>query len=383
MKGCSGISKAAGRRARVLRIGIVGCGKVADDHAEQISRISDCRIVGVCDTEPLMARQLWQRFPISKHFDRLDAMLAETKPDVVHITTPPRSHLIIARTCLEAGCHVLVEKPLGVDETETRELLELAQARNRKVTVGHDHQFRPAARRAREMIRAGFLGGPPVHMESYYCYELNRGSYSAALLSDRNHWVRTLPGGLLQNVISHGIAPIAEYLSSEPKTVLVHGFVSPLLRDFGETELIDELRVIIGEENGATYYFTFSSQMRPALHHVRAFGRLNGLCYDEDDETVLELPGRRLVSYLQKFVPPLSLARQGISNSATNVRRFLKKDFHMKGGMRHLFESFYDSIVREQPVPIPYREILLTAHVMDRIFNQLRTADVSAREGVR
>jgi predicted dehydrogenase len=364
----------------VLKVGIVGCGKVADDHAEQIGRIRNCRIVGVCDTEPLMARQLWQRFPVDQYFDRLDAMLAEARPDVVHITTPPCSHLAIARACLEAGCHVIVEKPLGVDEKETRELLDLAQAGNLKVTVGHDHQFRPAARRAREMIRAGYLGGPPLHMESYYCYELSRGAYSAALLSDRKHWVRTLPGGLLQNVISHGIAPIAEYLSSEPKTVVAHGFVSPLLREFGEAELIDELRVIIGEENGATYYFTFSSQMRPALHQVRAFGCQNGLCYDEDDETVLRLPGRRLVSYLQKFVPPLGLARQGVSNSATNVGRFLKKDFHMKGGMRHLIESFYESIVQGGPVPIPYREILLTAHVMDRIFSQLATAGGKARE---
>ena len=48
-------------------------------------------------------------------------------------------------------------------------------------------------------------------MESYYCYELGNSAYASALLGDNSHWVRRLPGKLLQNIISHGIARIAEY----------------------------------------------------------------------------------------------------------------------------------------------------------------------------
>lgn len=356
----------------MLSVAIVGCGKIADDHAEQIQRIEGCEIVGVCDREVLMARQLYQRFPIKQYFSNLSDLLSEAKPDVVHITTPPQSHFSIAKACLEAGCHVYVEKPFTVYEHETRELLAFASARGLKVTAGHDDQFRHSARLMRDLIQSGYLGGAPVHMESYFCYELGRSGFAGALLSDKNYWVRKLPGGLLHNIISHGIARIAEHLTSETPSVLAHGFISPFLRSTGETELIDELRVMISEEQGTTAYFTFSSQMRPSLHQFRAYGSKNGLVLDQDQETIVKLRGQRYVSYVEKFVPPVSMAKQNVSNALTNARRFLKRDFHMKSGMKYLIESFYQSIVRDTPVPIPYREIILTAHIMDRIFRQLR-----------
>ena len=356
----------------MLRVAIVGCGKIADDHVEQIQRIEGCEIVGVCDREPLMARQLYQRFPIKQYFDNLNGLLSQVKPDVVHITTPPQSHFSIAKTCLEAGCHVYVEKPFTVYEHEARELLAFANARGLKATAGHDDQFRHSARLLRELIQSGYLGGAPVHMESYFCYELGRSGFAGALLNDKNYWVRKLPGGLLHNIISHGIARIAEHLTSETPAVMAHGFISPFLLRTGETELIDELRVIISEEKGTTAYFTFSSQMRPSLHQFRVYGTQNGLVLDQDQETVIKLRGQRYVSYLEKFVPPISMAKQEVSNTITNVRRFLRKDFHMKSGMKYLIESFYQSILRDTPVPIPYREIILTAHIMERIFKQLR-----------
>ena len=146
-----------------------------------------------------------------------------------------------------------------------------------KLTAGHDDQFRHAARRMRALIGSGFLGGAPVHMESYYCYELGRSGYAGALLGDKHHWVRRLPGKLLHNIISHGIARIAEYLTGDAPQVIAHGFVSPLLKSMGETEIIDELRVIITNEERTTAYFTFSSQMRPSLHQFRIYGPKNGL----------------------------------------------------------------------------------------------------------
>jgi predicted dehydrogenase len=362
----------------MLNVAMVGCGKIADDHAEQIGRIDGCQIVAVCDREALMARQLYQRFPIKQYFDNLEDLLNESKPDVVHITTPPQSHYGIARMCLEAGCHVYVEKPFTLREQDARELLEFANQQGLKVTAGHDDQFRHSARLMRETIRNGYLGGPPVHMESYFCYELGRSGFAGALLNDKNYWVRKLPGGLLHNIISHGIARIAEYLTSDDPLVMAHGFISPFLRDKGETQLVDELRVIISEKGGATAYFTFSSQMRPSLHQFRVYGSRNALVLDQDQETLIRLRGQRYVSYVEKFIPPLSMAKQNVSNSITNVRRFLKRDFHMKSGMKYLIESFYRSIVSGGLPPIPYREIILTAHIMDRIFEQLRAPAVSA-----
>ncbi len=249
----------------MLKVAIVGCGKIADSHASQIRRIKGCEIVGVCDREPLMARQIYERFPIKQYFGDLRELLSEARPDVVHVTTPPESHFDIAKFCIEQGCHVYVEKPFTVCEDEAQALIAMANERNLKITAGHDDQFGHAARRMRALVQGGFLGDGPVHMESVYCYELGGSSYAGALLGDKRHWVRRLPGKLLQNIISHGIARIAEHLTTDSPRIIAHGFISPFLKSTGESEIIDELRVIISEEERATAYFTFSSQMRPSL----------------------------------------------------------------------------------------------------------------------
>jgi predicted dehydrogenase len=139
----------------------------------------------------------------------------------------------------------------------------------------------------------------------------------------------------------------------------------------GETEIIDELRVILGERNCVTAYFTFSSQIRPSLHQFRIYGTKNGLLLDQDQETLICLRGRRLPSYAEKFIPPIGIARQQLGNVITNMETFLRSDFHMKSGMKYLIESFYRSIQQCEPDPIPHREILLTTRIMDEIFAQL------------
>lgn len=360
----------------MLRVAIVGCGKIADAHASEIQRIKNCRIVGVCDREEPMARQLYERFPVDGYFNNLADLLAKARPDVVHITTPPQSHFPIAKQCVEQGCHVYVEKPFTLDAHEAIDLIALAEDRGLKLTAGHDDQFSHVARRLRALVQSGYLGGPPLHMESYYNYQLS-GAYAKALLGDKQHWVRKLPGQLLQNIISHGVARIAEYMQGDDPEVVARGFTSPYLRSLGEMEIIDELRVIISEGARTTAYFTFSSQMRPDLHLFRAYGAKNGLIFDEDNQTLIRLRGQRFVSYAEKFIPPVIFARQYLGNLAHNVRLFIARDFHMKSGMKFLIESFYQSISEDAPLPIPYREILLTTRIMDRIFEQVNPGALS------
>src|SRR6266516_196192 len=207
----------------MLKIAIVGCGKVADQHMYAIHRIPDCEIVALCDRELLMAKQLGERFGISKCFSDLQEMLQANQPDIVHITTPPQSHYLLAKQCLESGCHVYVEKPFTLYTSEAEQLIALAERRGLKLTVGHDGQFSHAARRMRGLIRSGY------------------------------------PGGLLQNLISHGLAKIAEFLATDIPEVIAVAFASSFLTRFENEDLVDELRVIITEKEGTTAYFTFSS----------------------------------------------------------------------------------------------------------------------------
>jgi predicted dehydrogenase len=237
----------------------------------------------------------------------------------------------------------------------------------------------------RKLVKGGYLGGAPVHMESYYCYDLSDPAYARALLADKHHWVRKLPGKLLHNIISHGVARISEFLDDSNPQVFAYGFVSPLLKSLGEREIVDELRVTIGSHSGTTAYFTFSSQMAPQLNEFRLYGPKNGLILDEEHQTLIRCPGKRFKSYAEKFIPPVEVAGQYLGNVATNLRTFLHNDFHMKAGMKCLIESFYGAIVDGSPVPIPYREILLAAKIMDAIFEQVTPdvkRDTEVEEGV-
>jgi predicted dehydrogenase len=356
----------------VIRVGIIGCGKVADKHASQIRRIRGSEIVGVCDREALMAIQLAERFHIKDYFDDVRTMLTTLRPDVVHITTPPHSHFDLAKQCLEAGCHVYVEKPLTINFEEAGALIGIAEKTGKKLTVGHETQFMPVAQDMRRLIREGYLGGTPVHLESYYGYDFIDERYARAVLGDRNHWVRKLPGGLLQNIISHGIGKVVEYLRGENVTVLARGFTSHFLESIGETEIIDELRVIIVDDHQTTAYFTFSSQISPALHQFRVHGPQNSLIADHEHQTLIKVPRNRYKSYLNQFVPPFADAKQYSANGIRNIRRFFRNEFHAEAGMYCLIRLFYGSLTENTPLPISYRDILLTAWIMDEIFCQVK-----------
>src|SRR5262245_17865031 len=149
----------------MLRVAIVGCGKIADQHVSAIRRIPGCEIVAVCDKELLMARQLGERFGIEGCFSSVEEMLESAFPDIVHITTPPQSHFSLARQCLEAGSHVYLEKPFTVTASEAESLIELAETYDLKLTAGHNLQFTHEMMEMRRLVQQGFLGGKPVHLE--------------------------------------------------------------------------------------------------------------------------------------------------------------------------------------------------------------------------
>lgn len=360
----------------MIKVGIIGCGKMADNHANCIQRIPGSEIAAVCDQEPLMARDMSERFNIARHFKDAQEMLQTIKLDVVHITTPPQSHHPLAKMCLESACHVYVEKPFTIDTAEAEDLITLANRKNLKLTAGHNAQFTHAMIRMRELVRNGYLGGKPNHMESHYCYDFGDESYAKALLGDRNHWARRLPGSLLQNIISHGISKIAEFLSGDNPAVIAHGFTSTFLKNLGENDIIDEVRVIIQDEDSTTAYFTFSSQIKPVPHQLRLYGPKNSLIVDDEHQVLIKIEDRDYKSYLRYFIPPFQYAKQYLGNFSHNFMKFMKKDFHLpnEAALKTLIESFYKSLTGDSPLPLSYREILLTLKIMDAIFDQIQTS---------
>ena len=186
--------------------------------------------------------------------------------------------------------------------------------------------------------------------------------------------MRKLPGSLLQNIISHGISKIAEFLSGDKPTVIANGFTSNFLKEAGETGIIDEVRVIIKDENNITAYFTFSSQIKPVPHQLRLYGKRNSLIVDDDHQIVIKVDDKEYKSYLNYFIPPVQYEKQYLGNLRTNFKKFLKRDFHLPNdaGLKLLISSFYQSIEGNAPLPLSYREIILTSKIMDAIFSQIK-----------
>ncbi|MFH1754241.1 MAG: Gfo/Idh/MocA family oxidoreductase [Candidatus Latescibacterota bacterium] len=352
-----------------LKVCLIGCGKIADGHVEEIQKIDGVALGAVCDLELLLAEQLAVRYGIPAHYDDVARMLAAEKPDVVHITTPPQSHLALAVQCIDAGCHVYVEKPLTVDYGQAVELIEHAERSHKKIVVGHSFEFDPAAVALRKLVKQDVLG-EIVHIECFLGYNLS-GPFGSVLLGDGRHWVHHLPGKLFHNNINHVLYKILEYLPDEKPTVYAHGYTR---RDgrFGDVrdELQDEMRVIIAGET-TTGYATFSSHARPVRHFAKFFGTKNTVNVDYMLRTVTFDHADHLPSAIGRLLPTFGQSWDYFTSGGKNIIRFARSDFQFFAGMKNLFMRFYDSIRNDSDPPISYRETLRITAIMDQIFKQL------------
>jgi predicted dehydrogenase len=317
-----------------------------------------------------MAQQLGERFEIKGCFSDLQEMLRATRPDVIHITTPPQSHFALARQCLEFGSHVYLEKPFTVTVSEAQSLIDFAERCGLKITVGHNYQFTLEAMEMRRLVNGGFLGGKPVHIESYWSYDLGDTSYVGPVLGNRGHWVRQLPGQLLHNTISHGVARLAEFLDDELAEIIASAYQSPRMRSFGDNEVLDELRVLVRDKSGTTVFFCFSTRIK-GLNQLRIYGPAGSLMVDQTSGSLVRNANRSYKSYLTYFIPPLRNAREHFRNASWNIVNFARRRLYQDFGMKELIERFYTCIRIEGSPPIPSREIILTAKIMDEIFAQI------------
>jgi predicted dehydrogenase len=362
-----------------LKIAIVGCGKIADGHVEEIAKLPPARVVAVCDLEILMAEQLASRYGIPNHYDDVDKMLAAERPDVVHITTPPQSHLALAVKALDAGCHILVEKPVGVDAREVEALIGAVERAGKKLTAGYTYVFDPPALALRRMLREGILG-EPVHVESYYGYDL-QGAFGKAMLENPSHWVHKLRGGIIQNNLDHVVNKITEILPDENPRVGAVGYRrSGVLYGDSRDAMYDELRaVVIGEKISA--YATLSSHGRPVGHFLRVYGTKRTVHVDFVSRTLVLEDSLKAPGAIGRLLPPFDRAGQHFKEGSRNVFRFSRSRFHFFAGLNRLLGLFYQSILDRSEPPISYGEILRVARLMDRILDDIHPAGSGGRGG--
>lgn len=357
-----------------LKVVLVGCGKVADQHIAEIQKTSAARMVAVCDTELLMAKQVAVRYHIPNYYTDFDEMLAKENPDVVHIATPPSSHLSLARKALDANCHLVVEKPVALDFAAAEQLVRHAERRQRKLTVCYTYYFDPILRTLRALVQEGAMG-EVVHLESFLGYDL-AGAFGRPLLADRDHWVHSLPGGLLQNVLDHILNKITEFLPDDNPSVLVRSWQGS--QEVTNSSLLDELRVMIVGQR-ASAYGTFSAQIRPVQHTLIFHGTKNTAYLDFTNSTITLDASTKLPGVIGRLATPFGRSWRHFRQGGKNLARFARSDYQFFAGFQTLIAEFHESILHDTPLPIPYREILRVAAMTDAVIDQLLGAEVLPR----
>lgn len=364
-----------------LKVAIVGCGKIADGHVEEIQKMPEvAEVVAVCDLEILMAEQVALRYRIPAHYDSFDRLLEVERPNVVHITTPPGSHLPLAMKAMDAGAHVYVEKPLTLNHPDSQRLVDYAVSKKKKLTIGYSYLFDPPAIAMRDLVSRGELG-EPIHVDSFYGYNLS-GPFGTAILGDGAHWVHRLPGKLFHNNLDHLLYKLPEFMADagdatageDPLRGLRITATGYRRREatFGDArdDMLDELRVMI--TGGKTSVFgMFSSHIKPAGHYARVYGTRNTLFVDYVMRTVTLDAQSKLPSAFGRLVPAFDQGFQYLREGSKNLMRFAQSDFHYFSGLNRLFAMYYDTIVNDLPPPIPYRDILLISAMMDEIWRQV------------
>lgn len=142
---------------RTFKVGLVGAGHICEFHIRGLKRLPNVEIIGVCDLDEARANELAQRHQLPAVFTSLDKLLA-TRPDAIHVLTPPESHAKITLAALEAGCHVFVEKPLATSVEDCLQIAKAAELADRTVCVDHSLLRDPFVTKALRLVQSGKIG---------------------------------------------------------------------------------------------------------------------------------------------------------------------------------------------------------------------------------
>lgn len=214
-----------------LRYALIGCGRISPNHiAAALS--NGLEIIALCDIIPSKMNELIQKFSLSSSISKYTnykEMLVKEKLDLVAICTESGKHGQIALDCIEAGCHLIIEKPITLSLAEADEIIKKAKEKNVKVSACHQNRFNKSIQKIREAIeknRFGRLFYGTAHVrwnrdENYYKQATWRGTWEQ-------------DGGALMNQCIHNIDLLRWMMGNEIEEVV--GITDNLNHHFIETE---------------------------------------------------------------------------------------------------------------------------------------------------
>lgn len=146
---------------RKVRVGIIGCGGIAGGkHLPSLSTVNEVEIVAFCDIEIEKATEMAKEYGAenAKVYIDYKELLEDKSIEVIHVCTPNRSHSVISIDALEAGKHVMCEKPMAKTSEEGRAMIEAAKRTGKKLTIGYQNRFRVDSTYLHKACESGELG---------------------------------------------------------------------------------------------------------------------------------------------------------------------------------------------------------------------------------
>ena len=288
-----------------IRVGLIGCGRIARVHRSYLASLPQVEIVGVTDADDLACRRFAGEFGLTS-FGSATELVERGRAEVVHVLTPPQSHAPLAIKLLEAGVNVLVEKPLALEAEQADAVLSAARRANRWVSVDHNRWFDPVVQRAARQVEWGSLGDL-VGVDVFQGAEAGEADKMA---SGAGHWTVQLPGGLLHNLASHPL-------------YLMRRFAGPVrdlrvLSKVVDGGHLEEVRLIaVGERSLASV--TMSLRAQPFMNRLTLLGTRASLEVNLNNMTLIERRPKSLPKLLGKVWPNLNEALQLTTSMVQNA----------------------------------------------------------------
>lgn len=145
----------------IYKVALIGCGWIAEDkHVAGLMANKDIEIVALCDVAVQKAERLAAMFGLGNVviYSDYKKMLEAVDTEIIHIATPNPLHCEMTVAALEAGNHVLCEKPMAITKVECEKMIEAAKKADKKLTIGYQWRYRPEALYIKEMCSRGELG---------------------------------------------------------------------------------------------------------------------------------------------------------------------------------------------------------------------------------
>jgi predicted dehydrogenase/nucleoside-diphosphate-sugar epimerase len=338
---------------RPIRAGLIGAGKMGLHHLTAIQHVEGAQVVGVAD--PAAAGgALGEALPAgARTFADAAEMLSATRPDVVHIVTPPATHAALATLALEAGSHVYVEKPFTPTREEAAALFRLAADRGLQVCAGHQCLFERPSLMALDLLDEI---GRVVHVESFFSFRKVRRTIT--------------PAEQAIDILPHAVYPLLAQLragsgQADTAVELTGLDVRPSGDMYALVRLGDCTGIVIVTLSG-----------RPIEQYQHIIGTNGSLRVDYVTGAVTRLTGPGTGPGV--LFTPYRRAFQTLSGATRGFASLIFGKHGSYPGLATLTERFYRSIADGQPPPLSPRSILDTVDVCERIATGLVRAEETA-----